>query len=324
MHVNTIHRFAPVLGCAACSILLLGTGLASSQTGAAQDQPQSKAQHGTEQTTKITIAELTKNPEKYRDQQVTIEADVHEVLGPRLLTIERAQQAQARGGDHETVLVFLHAPYAGLVNSRSHVTITGIVRPVVQAEIERELRWIDANTASVQVGFERLPMIVARSIRSDEGMELTMNIGAPAASGTTPTVARRGEGESAKPAGTAGSGGTVAPGTMRDTARPAIEDVSQLTTATNESLVGRSVMLSKVRVARAADKQSFWVSDAQGRDNLLVLPVQPSSVAVTEGDMVTIEGVVLEMPAAWRDKFSTIQGSDERVYVFASSVRSVR
>lgn len=323
-------------GMSCLAVALAGASIAVAQASAQQqpspqEQPKAQEQRRGQQTQDsksaaqpVKMADLQRNATQYVGKEITVEAEVQDVIGPRLLTIDDSEPFDLDGN----LLVMVEAPFAGLVGERSRVTVTGTVKPLVRAEIDRELRWIDPNTASVSIEFERRPMLVARSTKSSNGMELTARVESDA---ERTTVGRRGtSGTDTTPAATGTSGqpgmigDTSGAGTARPTGTTPVEDLSQLTRAVDMSLVGRDVNLSGVRVARAADKQSFWVTDSAGGDNLLVVPVAPSSVNVKEGDTVAIKGVIMQMPRAWQDKFSMTQGTDERIYVFASGVRSSR
>jgi hypothetical protein len=296
------------------AIALAAAAPIAAQTPDTQRRPHT-ATEGSSQAQRISVDELQAHPSKYRGKQVTVEAEVQDVLGPRLLSIDSREVLELDGD----LLVYLPAPFAGLVSERARVTATGTLQPLIKADIDRELQWIDENTASLgTVAIEKQSVLVATSIKSDRGVELAMRMEPSPGSASS-----SGAGDGA-PRGTAGTPtGTTGTGTGTTTAPAApITDLASIAAATDRRMVGRRVSLSNARVARAADQQSFWITGAPGRDELLVVPADPSAVTVSEGQSLTVEGVVLQMPRAWQDKFSTTQGTDEEIYVFASKVQA--
>ncbi len=65
-------------------------------------------------------------------------------------------------------------------------------------------------------------------------------------------------------------------------------------------------------------KDGFFVK-AQNA-SVFVLPALKDKVSVQVGDMVSIDGVVLQMPRKMDDRLNAPAGSNDDIYVYATSV----
>jgi hypothetical protein len=305
--------------CGVAALLIASEAVhARLQSQAASQQQQQQQQQPTQspQAMKVTMDQLDDNPRQYLGMQIVVEAEVQEVLGPRLLTIDEYEWFDFDGD----TLVFIHAPFAALVGEDARVTVTGTLQPFVRADIEREWGWFDTNP-EIEVEFKDRPVLIATSIKSDQGVELAVRL-APAAQSGSATAAQSGSGTTASPqAGqapaTAGTSGRTAAATG-----PSLTDLGRLVDANDFRLVGAHVDLKNARVAQTVDMRSFWVTSGQGQERLLVVAADPSAANVANGQMVSIQGVVLQVPDAMRNRLRSNTGStmDERIYVFASSI----
>jgi len=190
--------------------------------------------------------------------------------------------------------------------------VTGTLQPFVRADVEREWGWFD-TTPEIEVDFKERPVLIATSIKSDQGLELAVRPAPSAQSSGANQGARQ-------PDQTAGATGTS--GRSAASSGPSLTDVTRLANATDYRLVGAHVDLKRARVVETIDKASFWVASGQGEERLLVVAGDPSTTGVTNGQTVSIQGVVLQVPDAMRNRLRSKAGStmDERVYVFASSI----
>lgn len=267
----------------------------------AQDKPPSA------QPSRVEMDQLDENPQQYLGKSIVVEAEVQEVLGPRLLTIDEYEWFDFDGD----TLVLIRAPLAGLVREDARVMITGTLRPFVRAEIEREWGWFDTEP-SIEVEFKDRPVLVATSIVSDQGEELAMAI---------EMVGQTASKTSAAEKGATGTTGAARAGA----AAGSITSLSTLATAMGDDLVGRHVKLSGAQVAQMADKDGFWISAGQGQERLLVVPADPKAAQVSAGQTVSIDGVVLQMPDAMEDRIDKqAKGANDSIYVFASTVQPSR
>ena len=94
-----------------------------------------------------------------------------------------------------------------------------------------------------------------------------------------------------------------------------IADVA-LVAAGTEDLVGRSVLLTNVRVLRLTETHGFFLAAAAGA--VLVVPERFVPVRVNAGDIVTIHGVIAHAPRPWPGKLHPPIGWNPRIYVVAT------
>jgi hypothetical protein len=91
----------------------------------------------------VTVGTITGNLDKYVGQSVTVVADVQEVLGPRAFTLDE-DDVLAGGIDNDMLVL---SPQSGNLTSienswtKNKVRVTGTVRRVAVAEVEREVGW---------------------------------------------------------------------------------------------------------------------------------------------------------------------------------------
>ncbi len=102
----------------------------------------------------ITVADIVGEPESYYGRQVTIEADVDEIMGPHAFSVD--EDAPLAGGIDNDLLVLSKqaASLQGLDDKwvDNRVRVTGRVGRVDSVEIEREIDW-DLNP-EVEAEFE--------------------------------------------------------------------------------------------------------------------------------------------------------------------------
>lgn len=94
-------------------------------------------------------------------------------------------------------------------------------------------------------------------------------------------------------------------------------DAAALATGT-DNLVGRKVDLSGVKVG-STTRNGFWI-DAGGH-SVFVLPSADAGQAVSSGQSVSIEGLVLGMPRSLRDKTHAAKTGNDEIYVYATTVK---
>ena len=101
--------------------------------------------------TKVDLEELESNPSKYMNTRITVDAEVEEVLGPRLFTIDEPHWGDLDGE------ILVHAPnlFAVLVRDDDRITVTGTLKSAAMAEIKREWGWFDLEP-EVEAEFARL------------------------------------------------------------------------------------------------------------------------------------------------------------------------
>jgi hypothetical protein len=91
----------------------------------------------------VTVGKITGDLDNYLGKTVTVVADVQEVLGPRAFTLDE-DDVLAGGIDNDMLVL---SPQAGNLTPiennwmKNKVRVTGTVRGIAVAEIEREVGW---------------------------------------------------------------------------------------------------------------------------------------------------------------------------------------
>ena len=237
---------------------------------------------------RVSLDELEEQPTKYVGQQISVDAEVEDVLGPRLFTIDEPNWGDLDG----EILVFLPSPLAALVTESDRVTISGSMRSFLRADVEREWGWF-GNDPAIEAEIGTKPVFVAeRLVGGNNNVAMVID--------TTPTADR--------PVGTSGAGaaGAGAAGAVSDAAAVADGDLS---------MVGRETRLAGLRVIREAEG-GFFVESGAGP--LFVLPATPTAVAA--GDRVALSGVLLQLPRSMVRRLDPPVGANDDIYVFATDV----
>jgi hypothetical protein len=150
--------------------LLAGVATLSTWASAQQEtkRPADKAmqQQQAQGARTISAEELVKNPERYYGQQITVKAKVDDVTSPHAFTLD--EDAAFAGPD---VLVLVPGTAASVPDDKK-VTVTGKVRRYVTAELDKDYDWFDASP-DWETKFKERPVIVADSVKSEDGRELT-------------------------------------------------------------------------------------------------------------------------------------------------------
>jgi hypothetical protein len=137
----------------------------------------------------ISAGKLAKEAKNFYGQTVTVRAEVEDILDNRTFTLD--EDAILAGPD---VLVVVPKGATTGLKHDDVVTVTGTVRPFVQAELERDYDWFKDGKIlkkDVKVDYKTRPVLVATSIQTADGRDLTMTPMADVRSGhDTMPVAR--------------------------------------------------------------------------------------------------------------------------------------
>jgi hypothetical protein len=322
-------------------------------TGQAQQTPDAAAA-----TQQVDFRDLRDNPERYYGQIVSFEANVDDVLGPRVLRVSSTGFFHWFGGG---MLAYAPEALGVAATDRDRVRITGTAEPYNHQALEREWSFIDPGD---EIGDRMKDRAVIRItsiettrdrrdalIREDDqqyaaGRDLTRQQEQDRAVGTAGAgEAERDEARAADPAqqadrdearatdtaqadrdearadaagdrdrqttGTTGVGerdagaradehdrataGTTAFGTpIHD--EDAIRDIGGIFGARRAD-VGRYVNLSQVRVERTLGDRMFlaW-TDRDDQKVLIKVPEQVGAQPFRQGQELSLEGVVMQMP----------------------------
>ena len=228
----------------------------------------------------VTVDQLEDEAARYTGKQISVDAEVEDVLGPRLFTID-----EPRWGDLEgEILVHVPNGLAALVREDDKVTVAGTVKPFVRAEIDREWGWFGLVDPALDIRLSKRPVLVADRI----------------VGGTSDVAMVIKAGDESKPA------------------QSPITDGAALARA-DEAMVGRRVHLHNVTVKGTARDRGFFV-DAGNRSLFVLPGRDGTGSAKPQGGTVTIRGVVLQMPREMDDHLKAPGELNGDIYVLATSL----
>jgi hypothetical protein len=118
----------------------------------------------------ISAGKLAKDAKDYYGRTVTVQAEVEDVLGGNMFTLD--EDAILAGSD---VLVLVPGGVTGTLSHDQKVVVTGEVRPFVEADLDRDFDFFDDGKlvdVKTKVDWKTRPVIVAHSIRSTSGATL--------------------------------------------------------------------------------------------------------------------------------------------------------
>ena len=135
-------------------------------TAFAQTQPQKPTMTSTADMVKA--GDIAANPEKFYNKKVAVTAEIEDVLGLQTFTLD--EDKAFAGPDVLVISPALTSP----VPENEVVTVTGTLKPFVEADIKRDYNWnwwADWK-AEMAVQFKDRPVLLADSIKTKAGTEL--------------------------------------------------------------------------------------------------------------------------------------------------------
>lgn len=104
--------------------------------------------------------EVSKNPTQYYGRTIAINGEVEEITGPNTFTLDEDQLV---GGEN---LLVLHATPQATLNKDEKVVVTGVVRPFVVAEIERDydITWDLNLKRKLEAEYSNKPVVIATQV----------------------------------------------------------------------------------------------------------------------------------------------------------------
>ena len=127
----------------------------------------------------ISAGKLAKNAKDYYGKTVTVKAEVEDVFGDHTFSLD--EDAVLAEGD---ILVILPEAKALGLRKDDDVVVTGVVRPYVVPDLDRDFDWFDdgkiLKTKTV-VDWENKPVLVAQAVRMADGREVYRTTAAAAA-----------------------------------------------------------------------------------------------------------------------------------------------
>jgi hypothetical protein len=249
------------------------------------------------QGTKVTIDRLEDEASRYIGQKVSVDAEVEDVYGPRLFTIDEPDWGDLEG----EIFVFMPAAAAVAVDENDRITVTGTVRPFVLADVEREWGWSDLNQ-DVLLRLQRRPVLIAeRIVGGDNDSVFVID-------------------RTAAPAQASGSNSTSQSTAAGSQSAANSETITQLETIADEeeSLVGRRVKLTGVQVRKAGNG---GFTARHGDEEVFVLAPPQGSRTLAAGTTVSVEGIVLRTPESINARLDSAGDlSTGEVYIYATNV----
>ena len=108
-------------------------------------------------------------------------------------------------------------------------------------------------------------------------------------------------------------------GTAGTATKTAVKDVPALIRS-DEHQVGRAVDLSGVTVERMAKNGGFFIT--RQNEALFILPAQSTTPSLAVGDVVALDGIILQMPRDIDDRLVVPSGQrlNDDIYVFGTKV----
>lgn len=103
--------------------------------------------------------EISKNPSQYYGRNLAIAGEVENITGPNTFSLDEDQLV---GED----LLVLHATPQTAINQGGKVTVTGVIRPFVVAEIERDydITWDLNLKRKLEAEYSNKPVVIATQV----------------------------------------------------------------------------------------------------------------------------------------------------------------
>jgi hypothetical protein len=196
------------------------------------------------------------------------------------------------------ILVYVPTTLAALVREDDRVTVSGTVKKFVKADFENDWGWLDGDN-EIEARLALRPVLVAeRVIGGSDNRALVVAVNQQ---GTM----RQDQIPADRPVGTSGTTG-------------AMSDLMALGKA-DEDMIGRTVNLSNVRVTAKASLGGFYTQ--AGEMTLFVLPAPGQGTEFIEGDTVSLEGFIMQLPRHMEDRLENeSRDLNDDVYVYATRV----
>ncbi|HXG82684.1 MAG TPA: hypothetical protein VNI84_01535 [Pyrinomonadaceae bacterium] len=233
----------------------------------------------------VTARQVIENPANYVGKTVTVSGDVEEIWGPRAFNMDS-------GASLGELLVVGREPFPQIpdAGNRAYVvsdvaTVTGVVRLLVTADIEREIGWdLDPQ---IETEFNAKPVLIAQTISFRAGA------GRPPAATANTNAAPMNANVAPMNANVAQTG-----------ANAEITDVLIIVAEPNRpSLVGRRVRFTNVKVQDVVGDRTFYVGPGANQRMFVALEEEPSpnspvegKVDVNPGQTVSFTGTIMAMP----------------------------
>ena len=273
----------------------------------------------------VTARQVIENPSAYVGKTVTVSGDVEEIHGPRAFNMDS-------GLSLGELLVIGREPFpqvpdrgntAYVINDVA--TVTGVVRMLVTADVEREIGWdLDPR---LEAEFNGKPVLIAQSVNFRSGANRSATTNTDNAYQTTTNI---NDNQSA-----AANVSNNQPAIGNE-----ITDYSVLVNPQNpQSLVGKRVRLTNMKVQSVVGDRTFYVGPSESQRVFVVLDQVKTPNTATEGrydinagQTISINGIVEKMPDVQeaRQRFGKLMSEaelnklkDQQVLIHIDSIDNI-
>jgi hypothetical protein len=128
------------------------------------------AAHADDKDGMISAGKLAKHGKDYYGKTVTVKAEVEDVLGAKMFTLD--EDALLTGAD---VLVMVPRGVNTTLAHDQKVIVTGEVRPYVEKDLDKDFDFFEDGKIikkNTKVDWKTRPVIVASSVRTESGTDL--------------------------------------------------------------------------------------------------------------------------------------------------------
>lgn len=110
-------------------------------------------------------AEVTENPSRFYNQVIAVKGEIEEFKSPGIFRLEKDQLFGGEGLLALSKAAEVNGTASGkALEEDDTVVVTGVLRPFVQAELERDYGWGTGVLGEVEAEYNKKPVLVAREI----------------------------------------------------------------------------------------------------------------------------------------------------------------
>ncbi|MGE3277929.1 MAG: hypothetical protein AB7O67_22670 [Vicinamibacterales bacterium] len=266
---------------------------------------------------RVKVDALEDHGGTYMGQTIMVDAEVDDVIGPQLFTIDEPGWMDLE----REVIVHLPSDLAALVQDGDKVTVTGKVTQYTQANLEDDWGWMGlGNDDDMEVELKQRTVIEAdRVVGGDDNVAMVIEVNEP----RTGAAANRGQAASDRNQDVQG----LAPVDRADNgmatsrhmaAMEPLADAGEM--SGGDDMIGRRVEFKDATVAKVSGEGGLFIK-GHG-ETFYVRPAKGTDLNAGSGDTVSITGVVLQMPRHMEDRISAPDDANDDVYVYATMVDS--
>jgi hypothetical protein len=237
---------------------------------------------------RVSVDQLEDAPTRYLGKKVSVDAEVEDVLGPRLFTLDESNWGDLEG----EILVVMPGAEAVAVREGDRVTISGTVTAFARSGVGEQWGWQKMDAAAEGRVARRPVLVATRVVGGDSERVLVIQKSAGRDSGSETAMAAR--------------------------TAPVVTDIGRVG-AGDEALIGHRVSFTAATAAAHGATRGLIVEQQGARVFVLPSSTAASEKPATEG-AIRIEGVILQMPDGLSDRLGAPDDLNDEIYVFATSI----